>query len=132
MFYIIIKLFSIQLQLNRFRRANVTKESAMEATNGQQDPGPSGVFCNTSSEYETKVYKSRYLDDFEPIHCLGKGGFGVVFQARNKIDDCHYAIKRITLPNRYESIEFQITLRNDVFSLIYVSSSITEKKLGNE
>lgn len=45
-------------------------------------------------------FKSRYLQDFEPIHCLGKGGFGIVFEARNKIDDCHYAIKRIPLPSK--------------------------------
>ncbi|CAH1715613.1 eukaryotic translation initiation factor 2-alpha kinase isoform X1 [Aphis gossypii] len=48
-------------------------------------------------------FKSRYLQDFEPIHCLGKGGFGIVFEARNKIDDCHYAIKRIPLPSQEES-----------------------------
>lgn len=43
----------------------------------------------------------RYLTDFEPVQCLGRGGFGVVFEARNKVDDCNYAIKRIRLPNRY-------------------------------
>jgi len=32
---------------------------------------------------------------------LGKGGFGVVFHAKNALDECDYAIKRITLPNRY-------------------------------
>lgn len=88
------------LQLNKFRHSSITKESAMEATNSKQDSGIGGIYCSTSSEYETSSYKSRYLDDFEPIHCLGKGGFGVVFQARNKIDDCDYAIKRITLPNK--------------------------------
>lgn len=45
-------------------------------------------------------FKSRYLTDFEPVDCLGKGGYGVVFEAKNKIDDCNYAIKRIALPNR--------------------------------
>lgn len=58
------------------------------------------VLFSSSSEYV-----SRYLTDFEPVHCLGKGGFGVVFQAKNKIDDCHYAIKRIPLPNKEESRE---------------------------
>uniref|UniRef100_UPI0002080BD3 Eukaryotic translation initiation factor 2-alpha kinase 3 n=1 Tax=Mus musculus TaxID=10090 RepID=UPI0002080BD3 len=43
---------------------------------------------------------SRYLTDFEPIQCMGRGGFGVVFEAKNKVDDCNYAIKRIRLPNR--------------------------------
>jgi len=45
-------------------------------------------------------FKSRYLTDFEPVDCLGKGGYGVVFEAKNKIDDCNYAIKRIALSNR--------------------------------
>lgn len=45
-------------------------------------------------------FKSHYLTDFEPVDCLGKEGYGVVFEARNKIDDCNYAIKRIALSNR--------------------------------
>lgn len=43
---------------------------------------------------------SRFENDFEPLRCLGKGGFGVVFEARNNIDDRHYAVKRITLPKQ--------------------------------
>ncbi|XP_011166294.1 eukaryotic translation initiation factor 2-alpha kinase [Solenopsis invicta] len=50
-------------------------------------------------------FKSRFLTDFEPIDCLGKGGYGVVFEARNKIDDCTYAVKRIALPNSQDSRE---------------------------
>ena len=45
-------------------------------------------------------FQSRYLTDYEPVDCLGRGGYGVVFEAKNKIDDCNYAIKRIALPNR--------------------------------
>ncbi|CAG2055401.1 unnamed protein product [Timema podura] len=51
----------------------------------------------------TPEFISRYLTDFDPVRCLGKGGFGIVFEAKNKIDDWHYAIKRIALPNRQES-----------------------------
>ncbi|KAK6639093.1 hypothetical protein RUM43_007363 [Polyplax serrata] len=58
---------------------------------------------NDSKLNGTQEYTSRYLMDFEPVACLGKGGFGVVFEAKNKIDDCHYAIKRILLPRRQES-----------------------------
>ena len=47
-----------------------------------------------------KNFESRYDSDFVPIDCLGRGGYGVVFEAKNKIDDCNYAIKRIALPNR--------------------------------
>lgn len=50
-------------------------------------------------------YVSRYLTDFEPIQCLGRGGFGLVFEVRNRLDDCHYAVKRIQLPNSEEARE---------------------------
>ena len=46
---------------------------------------------------------SRYVSDFESVKCLGKGGFGVVFEAKNKIDDIHYAVKRIRLPKIEEA-----------------------------
>nr|XP_023651420.1 eukaryotic translation initiation factor 2-alpha kinase 3 isoform X1 [Paramormyrops kingsleyae] len=51
------------------------------------------------TECRSTEYVSRYLTDFQPVQCLGRGGFGVVFEARNKVDDCNYAIKRIRLPN---------------------------------
>ncbi|XP_045503958.1 eukaryotic translation initiation factor 2-alpha kinase [Colias croceus] len=45
-------------------------------------------------------YSGRYENDFTPLRCLGRGGFGVVFEARNNIDHQSYAVKRITLPKR--------------------------------
>uniref|UniRef100_A0A8C4L1S6 Eukaryotic translation initiation factor 2-alpha kinase 3 n=1 Tax=Equus asinus TaxID=9793 RepID=A0A8C4L1S6_EQUAS len=53
-----------------------------------------------SNDVKNSGYVSRYLTDFEPVQCMGRGGFGVVFEAKNKVDDCNYAIKRIRLPNR--------------------------------
>uniref|UniRef100_A0A7N5JVK7 Eukaryotic translation initiation factor 2-alpha kinase 3 n=1 Tax=Ailuropoda melanoleuca TaxID=9646 RepID=A0A7N5JVK7_AILME len=55
---------------------------------------------NSWNDIKNSGYVSRYLTDFEPVQCMGRGGFGVVFEARNKVDDCNYAIKRIRLPNR--------------------------------
>lgn len=55
---------------------------------------------NNSDSDNANNFTSRYLTDFEPVDCLGKGGYGIVFEAKNKIDDCNYAIKRIALPNR--------------------------------
>jgi len=43
-------------------------------------------------------FKSHYLQHFDPVSLLGKGGFGFVFEARNKLDDSKYAIKRIPFP----------------------------------
>lgn len=57
---------------------------------------------NESSNTET-AYQSRFGTDFDVVQVLGKGGFGVVFEVKNKIDDCNYAIKRIVLPTKQES-----------------------------
>ena len=40
----------------------------------------------------------RYVQDYEPVSCLGAGGFGVVFESKNKLDEVHYAVKRVRLP----------------------------------
>ncbi|PAA81680.1 hypothetical protein BOX15_Mlig031813g1, partial [Macrostomum lignano] len=50
-------------------------------------PGLSGQFV------------SRYHTEFTHVRCLGRGGFGLVFEARHRIDDCCYAIKRVAVKN---------------------------------
>ncbi|XP_057656757.1 eukaryotic translation initiation factor 2-alpha kinase [Diorhabda carinulata] len=45
-------------------------------------------------------FSSRYVNEYDTLRCLGKGGFGVVFEVKHKFDECSYAIKRITLPNK--------------------------------
>ena len=39
----------------------------------------------------------RYLEDFDHLQYLGKGGYGIVFKAKKKIDNREYAIKRISV-----------------------------------
>lgn len=72
------------------------------ATNVQ---GTSDISCNISESisHSSEKFCSRFQSDFDMMRCLGRGGFGVVFEAKNKLDDCRYAIKRITLPNKEES-----------------------------
>ena len=57
----------------------------------------------SSVSRQTSEFSSRYLSDFEPVQCLGRGGFGVVFESKNRYDDIHYAVKRITMPGSEES-----------------------------
>uniref|UniRef100_A0A0K0DPA4 Protein kinase domain-containing protein n=1 Tax=Angiostrongylus cantonensis TaxID=6313 RepID=A0A0K0DPA4_ANGCA len=47
----------------------------------------------------------RFIQDFEPVKLLGHGGFGVVFEARNRLDECPYAVKRIAVANSERAIE---------------------------
>lgn len=37
--------------------------------------------------------KSRFLEDFDSINPIGRGGFGRVFKARRKLEDKYYAVK---------------------------------------
>uniref|UniRef100_A0A8C2BLP5 non-specific serine/threonine protein kinase n=1 Tax=Cyprinus carpio TaxID=7962 RepID=A0A8C2BLP5_CYPCA len=40
-----------------------------------------------------QAVKSRFLEDFDSICRIGKGGFGRVFKARRKLENTHYAVK---------------------------------------
>ncbi|KAJ2803226.1 hypothetical protein H4R21_002115 [Coemansia helicoidea] len=41
--------------------------------------------------------RSRYHDDFVQLRCLGRGGFGKVYEVRNKLDGRPYAVKLIKI-----------------------------------
>ena len=59
------------------------------------------TLCVVSVTTHVNAAVSRYLTDFHQEACLGRGGFGVVFRARNQLDDCVYAVKRIALNDRW-------------------------------
>lgn len=50
-------------------------------------------------------FASRFEDEFQILGCLGKGAFGVVFEVKCKLDDWHYAIKRIKLPRNEDALK---------------------------
>ena len=58
---------------------------------------------STASGSQGGEFVSRYLTDYEPVQCLGAGGFGVVFESKNKLDENHYAVKRVRLPRHEEA-----------------------------
>ncbi|MBZ3883292.1 Eukaryotic translation initiation factor 2-alpha kinase 3, partial [Sciurus carolinensis] len=92
--FIVRRLFHPQLHRQR-------KESETQCqTENKYDCTSDQAGARSRGDPKSSGYVSRYLADFEPVQCLGRGGFGVVFEARNKVDDCNYAIKRIRLPNR--------------------------------
>ncbi|XP_063963492.1 eukaryotic translation initiation factor 2-alpha kinase 3-like [Lytechinus pictus] len=68
-----------------------------------EEEKPTSPEIKITNEPSAHEFKSRYLTDFEHTECLGKGGFGIVFRAKNKVDENSYAVKRITLPNREEA-----------------------------
>ncbi|CAF0800863.1 unnamed protein product [Adineta steineri] len=45
----------------------------------------------------TPPFQSRYTLEYEHVRFLGRGGFGVVFEAINKLDERRVAIKRVSL-----------------------------------
>ncbi|XP_062378144.1 eukaryotic translation initiation factor 2-alpha kinase 3 isoform X1 [Sardina pilchardus] len=94
--YIVRKFFHPTATQARQRKESET-QCQTDSKFDVEEPEPKEVVV---TETRPSEYISRYLTDFEPLQCLGRGGFGVVFEARNKVDDCHYAIKRIRLPNR--------------------------------
>ncbi|XP_064118578.1 eukaryotic translation initiation factor 2-alpha kinase 3-like [Macrobrachium nipponense] len=70
-----------------------------------RQPLPGGATEEQQKNDVTLQFTSRYLTDFKPMRCLGRGGFGVVFQVYNNLDENEYAVKRITLPSKEESAE---------------------------
>ncbi|VDK83282.1 unnamed protein product [Litomosoides sigmodontis] len=55
--------------------------------------------------HKSRFRRSRFLEDFVPEKCLGRGGYGVVFNCRNRLDDRSYAIKRIAVSNTATAID---------------------------
>jgi translation initiation factor 2-alpha kinase 4 len=55
---------------------------------------------------------SRYANDFTEIGRLGKGGFGEVVKARNKLDGGVYAVKKISQAPQLDQILSEVMLLN--------------------
>eukprot|EP01018_Ginkgo_biloba_P015528 Gb_22304 [translate_table: standard] len=56
----------------------------------------------------SSVANSRYLNDFEEVCLLGRGGFGHVVLCKNKLDGRHYAMKKIRLKGKSLSVNDKI------------------------
>lgn len=65
---------------------------------------------NSSTMMETAF--SRYAHDFTEVGRLGKGGFGEVVKARNKLDGGIYAVKKIIRAPQLDQILSEVMLLN--------------------
>lgn len=54
---------------------------------------------------------SRYAKDFEEIAEIGRGGFGIVYKARHRLDGNIYAIKKIKLSDKRNKEENKRIMR---------------------
>ncbi|XP_058824620.1 eukaryotic translation initiation factor 2-alpha kinase-like [Topomyia yanbarensis] len=95
--------FKNEKEIVVFVERQVPVPIAVEATEEEFAPLTAIRNSRSLSESNGENFVSRFQEDFELVQCLGKGGFGVVFEVKNKLDDCHYAIKRVVLPNKQES-----------------------------
>ncbi|KAG8558038.1 hypothetical protein GDO81_016832 [Engystomops pustulosus] len=59
--------------------------------------GDINFHLNRAKEMLAEAQTSRYLNEFEEIAQLGKGGYGKVYKVRNKLDSQFYAIKKILI-----------------------------------
>lgn len=73
-------------------RPTTTPNSHQRSAAGFSSPAKRRSRHNSSSLFEPM---SRYATDFTEIGRLGKGGFGEVVKARNKLDGGVYAVKKI-------------------------------------
>ncbi|XP_076996697.1 eukaryotic translation initiation factor 2-alpha kinase 1 isoform X2 [Tamandua tetradactyla] len=85
------------LRLHHNRAITHLMRSAKERV--RQDPceDSSNIKKIRSKEVAFEAQTSRYLNEFEEIAILGKGGYGRVYKVRNKLDGQYYAIKKILI-----------------------------------
>ncbi|XP_045848772.1 eukaryotic translation initiation factor 2-alpha kinase 1 isoform X2 [Meles meles] len=85
------------LRLHHNRAITHLMRSAKERV--RQDPceDNSHIQKIRSREIAFEAQTSRYLNEFEELAILGKGGYGRVYKVRNKLDGQYYAIKKILI-----------------------------------
>lgn len=81
---------------NRHNNASVSAESIWSTSESNS---------NETDASSMNWNGSYFHSSFDIARCIGKGGFGVVFEAKHKLDDCHYAIKRINLKKYGRSLQ---------------------------
>ncbi|NXN95558.1 E2AK1 kinase, partial [Rhinopomastus cyanomelas] len=85
---------TVRLQHNR-AITELMKAANRQILNGELASGDSYAIGEKEVLFEAQT--SRYLNEFDEIARLGKGGYGQVYKVRNKLDGQFYAIKKINI-----------------------------------
>ncbi|XP_066185773.1 eukaryotic translation initiation factor 2-alpha kinase 1 [Sylvia atricapilla] len=85
---------TVRLQHNR-AITELMKAANQQILNEELDNGESLAIGEKEVLFEAQT--SRYLNEFEEVARLGRGGYGKVYKVRNKLDGQFYAIKKIKI-----------------------------------
>ncbi|NWS71399.1 E2AK1 kinase, partial [Crotophaga sulcirostris] len=85
---------TVRLQHNR-AITELMKAANRQILNGELDNGDAHAIGEKEVLFEAQT--SRYLNEFDEVARLGKGGYGKVYKVRNKLDGQFYAIKKINI-----------------------------------
>ncbi|XP_053131934.1 eukaryotic translation initiation factor 2-alpha kinase 1 isoform X2 [Hemicordylus capensis] len=85
---------SLRLQHNR-AITELMKAANQQIRSGELGNGDS--YANRENQVLFEAQTSRYINEFDEVSQLGKGGYGTVFKVRNKLDGQFYAIKKILI-----------------------------------
>ncbi|XP_069726483.1 eukaryotic translation initiation factor 2-alpha kinase 1 isoform X1 [Phaenicophaeus curvirostris] len=85
---------TVRLQHNR-AITELMKAANRQILSGELDNGDSHAIGEKEVLFEAQT--SRYLNEFDEVARLGKGGYGKVYKVRNKLDGQFYAIKKINI-----------------------------------
>ena len=94
--------------------------------------GPDHALASPLSAPLPSLFRSRYSQDFEEVRMLGRGGFGSVFLAVNKLDKVEYAVKKINILLTKSNLVFKILREVTVLAKLNHPNIVTYKTAWTE
>uniref|UniRef100_A0A914BVS1 PRKR-like endoplasmic reticulum kinase n=1 Tax=Acrobeloides nanus TaxID=290746 RepID=A0A914BVS1_9BILA len=99
-------LFTVSLMAYLFyRRRIINREKKKNKPSSELKLYTRNTSHDSTGSLGNSEFSSKFLQEFELQKCLGRGGFGIVFECRNKIDECDYAVKRVAVSDDEAAIE---------------------------
>jgi len=97
--------FPCDISLGMFPKSLLDNSTSSSSSDDLSNPAIIAVISVIKKGYRTSDsvlfdLKSRYQNEYDEIEALGKGGFGQVYKARNRLDSQLYAIKKIKLQSK--------------------------------